>query len=57
MSTIREILKKENLTSEEKFYQAKILADRMEYKTVVRSPQRMVNSINTKIEILKQLDV
>lgn len=29
----------------------------MDHKVVVKSPQRMVNSINTKIEILKQLDV
>ncbi len=42
-------MNKQSLTQEQKFYQAKVLAEKLENRQVIRSPQGLVSSINAKI--------
>jgi hypothetical protein len=48
-------MKRQNLTKEEKFEKAKLLAQRVEETKKGRNSQKLISSINAKLHLLKQI--
>jgi hypothetical protein len=55
LEQIDSLMRRENMTQEEKFFKAKLIADRLEERKG-RDSQKLIESINAKIYLLKRIE-
>lgn len=55
LEQIDNLMKRENMTQEQKFYKAKILAQQLE-EGKGRNSQKLISSINAKLHLLKSIE-